>query len=161
MTRELVRREIESAVSLIAQNLDDLRLAFEDGGSDATSEDLRKVMIFLRNELDDAERKITELLRTARVSRGPGFSLDDPPPRAISPADSAPVSDPAEPPQIAARRQRMEAIKKMGGRLSNFSPENDPTAERAPVYQSSGSEYVGAGVGFLDDKNENSDIETL
>lgn len=171
MSKELYRREVESAVSLIAQNLDELRLTFEDQIDHATAEDLRKVTAFLRGELDKTEKKVLELLGRRRGARAPVFSLDDAPDEypsnvaqrirqegeaAMHRALVAAVND--DPPDIAARRQRMEQFKKLGGRLSANSPDVDPTIETAPVFPSSGSEHVGGGIDFLDDKAEAGDL---
>ena len=99
---------------------------------------------------------------------GPVIRIDRPDPRAV--VSNAPKMNPVnelrdangevvtvtipenEPPEIAARRKRMEELKRNGGRLSGYAPEVAPDEPRAPVYPNRNTEHVDAGIGFLDDE---------
>lgn len=153
------KNRLEDAVHKVSRSLGELLAVFEECGEDISIFDNDKVFNFLNKSLTVIEEKASHAREIAAVTRG-SFSLDDdvnPAPRMPKPLPD-PVAPPRTPPVAAPpipatdRAALIEERKAMGGRLSAHSPELHPELETAPVFPSSGSDYVQPGIDFMDDE---------
>jgi hypothetical protein len=149
------RRAVEAAVHEISRAFGDLLMTFEQRGEDISNTESQKVFNFLTRSLQIVGEKANHAREIASVTRG-AFSFDmeiaEPPAAKIVQPVSPPVMKIESGPAPSSDRvAAFEERKRLGGRLSAHSPEIHPELETAPVFPSSGSEYVDPEISFMDE----------
>ncbi len=146
---------IETATHGVSRALGELLKAIEKHGEDVTDADSEKLFCFLEHSLNIIEEKADHARAIAAVTRGTfSFDSDVPLPTTEKRKRGRPRKNPEEPkvrldllaPATKAPAQRP----KREGRISAYSPDNNPDLPTAPILPSSGIESAPNEIDFVD-----------